>query len=103
MDLIGPQVNPLDGPREPINIHPDVRTRLRNLLFMAEMRGVGYTEFINRAVEKAEGDIANSRRKKRERITRLEEEIAALEREGYTGLNYDKRKNELAELRRQRL
>jgi hypothetical protein len=48
--------------RVPINIAPEVRARLRNLLWEREMRGVGYSAFINRACEVAEAEIAERRR-----------------------------------------
>lgn len=46
---------PLDEKREPINIHPDVREALRSALRqmperMPELRGMGYSEFIARAL-----------------------------------------------------
>lgn len=47
--------------RVPINIDPAVRKRLRDLLFEPELRGVGYSAFINRACEAAETEIANKR------------------------------------------
>lgn len=47
--------------REPINIHPTVKERLRTLLFEPEMRGVGFSEFIDRAVEAAVAEIAQHR------------------------------------------
>ena len=56
--LIGRSVHPLPGERVPIKIHPDVRDRLKNLLFEPEMQAVGYSEFINRACEVAETEIA---------------------------------------------
>lgn len=43
--------------RVPINIDPDVRDRLVRLLFISDMRGVGYSTFINRACEIAEAEI----------------------------------------------
>lgn len=40
--------------RVPIKIHPEVKSRLSNLLvFNQEMRGVGFSEFINRAIDQA--------------------------------------------------
>jgi hypothetical protein len=54
--------SPETDERVPINIAPDVRKRLRDLLFEPEMRGVGYSAFINRAVEAAETEIMESRR-----------------------------------------
>lgn len=47
--------------RVTFDIDPDVRARLRNLLFEPEMRGVGYSAFINRACEVAETAIAEQR------------------------------------------
>ena len=41
--------------RVPLNIHPDAWRKLRDLLFEPDMQGVGYTEFIERAI-----DMANS-------------------------------------------
>jgi hypothetical protein len=42
-----------DETRVPINIDADVRDRLRHLLYQPYMRGVGWSEFIDRAVEAA--------------------------------------------------
>lgn len=39
--------------RVPINIDPSTRMELRDLLYQPFMRGVGYSEFINRAVKRA--------------------------------------------------
>lgn len=62
MKMIGEARNvPRGRERMPINIHPDVRERLRDVLFEDEMRGVGYSEFINRACEIAESEIAQER------------------------------------------
>lgn len=48
--------------RVPIDIDPAVRERLRNLLvFHPELRGVGYSAFIERACEVAETAIAQQR------------------------------------------
>lgn len=57
-----------ENPRErvPILIHPEVRDRLNNLLHNPELKGVGYSSFIERACEIAETEIA-------ERITRRSE------------------------------
>jgi hypothetical protein len=61
-DLVQRSVNPPpDAERVPINIHPEVRERLRTLLFEPEMLAVGYSEFINRACEAAETIIAQRR------------------------------------------
>lgn len=48
--------------RAPILVHPDVRKRLRDLLFEPEMMGVGYSAFINRACEVAETEIIERKR-----------------------------------------
>lgn len=49
--------------RVPINIDPDVRKRLRGLLEdFPEFHTVGYSAFINRAVELAEGEAMVARR-----------------------------------------
>lgn len=45
------------GERVPINIDPAVRARLRDLLLLPELQGVGYSAFINRACEVAETAI----------------------------------------------
>ena len=66
-DLTGVAVNPpRDEERVPINIAPEARDRLRKLLFEPEMRAVGYSEFIQRACEAAEAEIAQARRRERE-------------------------------------
>jgi hypothetical protein len=49
-----------------MNIHPQVRERLRELLAEPEMRGVGYSAFINRAVCVAEAALADLREEERE-------------------------------------
>ena len=52
--LIGPTTGrPVPSIRVPINIHPVTRASLVALPYMPGMRGVGYSEFINRAVEAA--------------------------------------------------
>lgn len=49
--------------RVPINIDPAVRSRLRGLLEnFPEFHVVGYSAFINRAVELAEGEAMADRR-----------------------------------------
>ena len=50
-----------DSTRVPINIDADVRQRLRDLLYEPEMRGVGYSEFIDRAVRAAWAEIEELR------------------------------------------
>lgn len=52
----------IDQRREPINIHPDVRERLKRLLLQPEMRGVGYSSFIDQACTLAEEEIESRRR-----------------------------------------
>lgn len=55
--LRGPSKNPPpDAERVPINIHPTVRQNLALLLHEADMRGVGYSEFISRAIAAARGE-----------------------------------------------
>lgn len=34
-------------------VHPETRERLRELLYQPFMRGVGWSEFINRAIDRA--------------------------------------------------
>jgi hypothetical protein len=61
--LSGGSVNPPPtADRIPIEVHPEVVARLRSLLFEPELRGVGYSEFISRACEMAETEIAQERR-----------------------------------------
>ena len=63
IDMILTGHRPLDNERVPINIHPDVRFRLAALLtHNDEFHGVGYSQFIERAVEVAETAIAQQRR-----------------------------------------
>lgn len=58
--MTGPSTKPpCERERVPIEIAPDVRTRLRNLLFHPEMRAVGYSEFISRALDMAEAELAS--------------------------------------------
>jgi len=56
--------HPTDGiERVPINIDPAVRKRLRDLLEdFPEFHAVGYSAFINRAIELAEGEAMVARR-----------------------------------------
>jgi hypothetical protein len=49
----------LNQDRSPISIDPEVRERLRNLLFHPAMQGVGYSAFINRACAIAEAEIVH--------------------------------------------
>jgi hypothetical protein len=53
MKLIGETQGRPQGERVPINIDENVREKLRNLLYEPEMRGVGWSEFIDRAVDLA--------------------------------------------------
>ena len=57
MSLTGETVRRPDGERVPINIDTDVRDRLRELLFEPKMRGVGYSEFIERAIIAAREEL----------------------------------------------
>lgn len=67
LPLIGESSERPAGMRVPINIDERVRERLRRLLFKPEMRGVGYSEFINRAINAAIIELINIRAEKRER------------------------------------
>lgn len=54
MNLIGETTGPVEpGVRVGFNIAPSARRALRDLLYEPEMRGVGYSEFILRAVNAA--------------------------------------------------
>lgn len=55
--MVGPTRTRPPGERLPINIAGAVRTRLRDFLYLPEMRGVGYSEFITRALDVAEADL----------------------------------------------
>lgn len=46
------------GPRVPIEIHPDVRTRLAYFLMRKELSGVGYSDFIDKAIDACEADLS---------------------------------------------
>ena len=48
---------PPNGDRVPINIHPETRSALIGLLFTDPWRGVGYSEFLNRAIERAKAEL----------------------------------------------
>lgn len=65
--LLGSAKAGFDPRRVPMNIHPTVRKRVRDLLFEPELAGVGYSEFVARACEAAETEIAQARRHDRER------------------------------------
>lgn len=54
------QWNPRTRQRVPIDIDPEVRRALRDLLFEDYMRGVGYSEFIRRAVAVARAERSPS-------------------------------------------
>jgi hypothetical protein len=55
--LTGETAGRPQGDRVPINIHPETRRRLVELLYLPQMRGVGYSEFIDRAVAAAAAEI----------------------------------------------
>lgn len=57
--LTGPTIERPGGDetRVPINIDSEVRDRLRMLLYHPKMRGVGYSEFILRAVSAAYAEL----------------------------------------------
>lgn len=60
--LIGHMTNPPRvKERVGMKVTPAVRKRVRDLLFQPEMFGVGYSEFIDRACEAAEKEIAQER------------------------------------------
>lgn len=48
--MVGPRRERPDGRRVPINIDVDTREKLIYLLHRPYMRGVGYSEFIERAI-----------------------------------------------------
>jgi hypothetical protein len=48
-----------DTTRVPLNVHDETRERLRTLLHMPFMRGVGYSEFIDRAVARAWEEVGH--------------------------------------------
>ena len=53
--LRGPtEWTPPTSDRSPINIHPEVRAALVRLLFESDMEGVGYSEFVRRAIAAAQ-------------------------------------------------
>lgn len=56
--LVGETRKYRDTPRVPIEIDAEVRERLRRLLFHPKMHGVGYTEFVERAIDAAEALLA---------------------------------------------
>ena len=49
------------GGRVPIQVSPLARARLRRLLYEPEMRGVGFTEFLDRALDRADAELRASR------------------------------------------
>jgi hypothetical protein len=51
--LIGETILRPDNERTPINIDISTRMQLRDLLYQPWMRGVGYSEFIERAITRA--------------------------------------------------
>ena len=61
MTLIGETQARPTGERVPIEISIATRMQLRVLLFEPEMRGVGYSEFIERAVALAWREIEEAR------------------------------------------
>lgn len=79
MTLIGETQGRPQGERVPINIDANVRQQLRDLLYAPDMRGVGYSEFIKRAVDQAKEEIeekyeAEARQARRDALTRLTQE-----------------------------
>lgn len=55
--LTGETVERPPGTRVPINIDWNVRRDLRDLLYLPQMRGVGYSEFIQRAIALARAEL----------------------------------------------
>jgi len=56
--LTGETTGPALGrERSPINIAPEAKEALTGLLYRPEMRGVGFSEFILRAVDAAWGEL----------------------------------------------
>lgn len=51
--LIGSTINRPQGRRVPMNVDEKTRAAVRDLLFQPWMRGVGYSEFLERAVDRA--------------------------------------------------
>lgn len=56
------RVQPPDSTRTPMDVHPDALEGLRRLLSEPEMRGVGYSEFLFRAVAAAREEVERGRR-----------------------------------------
>lgn len=77
--LIGETQERPGGAREPLQVHPGVTEALRNLLFNPEFRGVGYSEFILRAVCAAWEEVLLSRGESagaiQEHLVRLHEKV----------------------------
>lgn len=57
MKLTGETILRPGGERVPINIDTEVRERLVHLLHRPGMRGVGYSEFIDRAISAAHQEL----------------------------------------------
>lgn len=56
--IIGPSSKPpVNANRVPIKIHPKVRENLGILLWQPELHAVGYSEFIQRAIDHAYKEI----------------------------------------------
>lgn len=51
--LIGPAGRPASSLRSQIEIDTETKNRLRHLLYQPFMLGVGYSQFIDRAIDKA--------------------------------------------------
>jgi hypothetical protein len=81
MRLVLKYADRLDAPnRVPINIRPETREKLRNLLLTPEFQGVGYSDFIDRAVNAAletQQSVEGGRR-----AMEVLEEVAELTKEG---------------------
>ncbi len=63
MTLVGETTGAVEpGKRVAIQIAPSARQALSNLLYQREMRGVGYSEFILRAVDVAVAELEGLQR-----------------------------------------
>jgi hypothetical protein len=61
MALVGETTGRPQGERVPMNVDRDVREKVRSLLYEPEMRGVGYSEFLQRAVDAAWAELLAKR------------------------------------------
>jgi hypothetical protein len=79
---------PPSSDRVLMNVHPDTRERLRDLLATApELQGVGYSAFINRAIEVAIEQIDRRRRLAQVRFSNYNADLEVDLRRGEDGLS----------------